>query len=145
MRLSVVALLSLTACGGGLNDNRFPTGSDSIAATAKYDAVVAVNTDEGTISMVDLDTNKVSELVVGAEPTRIARAGDRFFVTLRGERAIAVISKDFKVEKMIQTGAEPFGVVASENGARVYVSISQAGEVIEIDARKLEKLRTFKV
>jgi len=145
MRLSVVALLSLTACGSGLNDNRFPTGSDSIAATAKYDAVVAVNTDEGTISRVDLATDKVKELLVGAEPTRIARAGDRFFVTLRGERAIAVISADFEVEKMIKTGAEPFGVVATENGKRVYVAVSQAGYVVEIDADKLEKMRTFKV
>jgi DNA-binding beta-propeller fold protein YncE len=137
--------MSLVACGGGLNDNRFPTGSDTIAASAKYDAVVTVNPDEGTISRVDLATQKVTELIVGAEPTRIARAGNRFFVTLRGERAIAVISADFEVEKMIQTGAEPFGVVASENGKRVYVSVSQANQIIEIDANKLEKLRTFKV
>jgi DNA-binding beta-propeller fold protein YncE len=145
MRYSVLATLALAACSSGLKDHRFPTGSDTMVATARYDAVVAVNVDEGTISRLDLGSDEVTELVVGAEPTRIARAGNRFFVTLRGERAVAVISKSFEVEKLIKTGAEPFGVVASENGKRVYVSVSQSGEVIEIDAKKLERLRTFKV
>jgi len=145
MRHPVLFLLALMACSGGLKDERFPTGSDTIAATARYDAVVAVNTDEGTISRLDLETDEVVELVVGAEPTRIARAGKRFFVTLRADRAVAVVSEDFEVEKIIPTGAEPFGVVATENGRRVYVALSQSSEVVEIDARQLTKLRAFKV
>ncbi|MCA9568446.1 MAG: hypothetical protein KC656_11410, partial [Myxococcales bacterium] len=45
--------------------------------------------DAGTVTATTPNDASVQEIDVGAEPTRIARAGDRIFVTLKGERAVA--------------------------------------------------------
>src|SRR5687768_5296405 len=131
-RLFVISLL--VGCGSGLNDDRFPTGSSSVAATRHYDAVVTVNVDEGTVSRLDRETGAVRGIEVGAEPTRIARVGNELWVTLRGERGVAVLEDlDGALAKVetLPTGPEPHGIVASENGRRVYVAVSMADEVVE--------------
>ncbi|MCA9567915.1 MAG: c-type cytochrome, partial [Myxococcales bacterium] len=46
---------------------------------------------------------------------------------------------------VIDVGAEPYGIVADEAGTRVYVAVSQANEVVEIDARTGDVLRTWSV
>ncbi|MEQ1503354.1 MAG: c-type cytochrome [Myxococcota bacterium] len=148
MRLLWVVTL-LAGCGGSLRDDRFPTGSGTMVATRGYDAYVAVNVDEGTVSRLDRATGAVSELAVGREPTRIARVGKReLWVTLRGERAIAVVEDDhgaLKTTGKIPAGAEPHGIVASEDGDRVYVANTLSDEVAEYDGKSRELLRTFHV
>lgn len=51
-----------------------------------------------------------SDFQVGALPTRLARAGNRLFVSLRGQRQVAVLTDNDgapKVEARIDVGAEP--------------------------------------
>ncbi len=151
MTSRIIALTTLlAACGGaaGLDDARFATGSTSMV-TAKEGAVLyAVNVDEGSLSRLDAGSGDLSEVDLGAEPIRVARVGDELWVTLRGERSIAVvIDQDgtLVVDATIDVGSEPYGIVASEDGKRVYVAVSQEGQVIELHGRKKTELRRFDV
>ena len=114
LRLALVAAAgSLTACSGSLNDARYPTGSSSVVASSSYEALYVANPDQGTISRVDVATNTVTEVEVGLEPVRLARAGDLVFATLRGERAVAVLSErdgELALQQRIELGAEPYGI-----------------------------------
>jgi mono/diheme cytochrome c family protein len=117
-----------------------------MVASSDYKALYVANQDHGTISRIDPSTRSVKEIEAGAEPTRIARAGKRVFVTLRAERAVAVFNEngsDLSFETKIEVGAEPFGVVANEAGDRVYVASSLSYRVDEIDAEGLTILRSF--
>jgi len=140
------SLLILSGCSGGLEDRRTPTGSHSIAFDEHYEVLAVANTDAGTISFVNESSHKVDEVSVGLEPTRIVRAGQRFFVSLRAERSIAVLSKRdgaYRVEKKIKVGTEPYGLVATERGGRVFVAASTAGQVLEISPRNLSVIRKW--
>lgn len=138
----------LGGCAGSLSDNAFATGSSTVVASADGAAVYAVNVDEGTVSRYEPASGAVSKVAVGAQPTRVARTRDRIFVTLRGERAVAVLQDDggtLSVVGRVDVDAEPVGIVASENGKRVYVANSQADSVTEFDGDTLAVLRTWKV
>jgi len=141
-------LVLLSGCGGQLDDSRFPTGSNTVVASSDFSALHVVDTDGGAIATVSVSDESVSTVSVGLEPTRLARAGNRIFATLRAERAVAVLEErgdGLVVVDRIDTGAEPFGIVASENGERIYVASSLSGTVIEIDTENLETLRSWQI
>lgn len=145
---ALVPVLLLAACAGQLEDARFPTGSNPLATSADFAVIYAVDTDGGTVAAIDSAGNEVTRVDVGLEPIRIARGGDRLFVTLRGERNVAVLEatdSGLSLLSKIPVGAEPFGVVASENGRWVYVAAALEGEVHEIDAETLEITRSWTV
>lgn len=129
-----------------LTARSFATGSASVLATAGR--VWNVNPDAGTISRTDPQTGATVEFPVGGEPTRLAVLGDRLFVTLRGERALAELSvsaPEAGPARVVHVGAEPYGVVAREDGLRLYVALSQEDAVVELDGATLEPLRRFSV
>jgi YVTN family beta-propeller protein len=137
-----------TGCSGTLGDNTFATGSSTVVASASGDALYAVNVDEGTVSRYEPATGEVSVVSVGLQPTRIARNRDHIFVTLRGERAVVVLTDSggaLSVVDRIAVDAEPVGIVASENGKRVYVANSLADTVSEIDGETFAVLRSWPV
>lgn len=148
---ALYAAIFATACssGGELADKRTPTGTQSIATSSDYSALYVANTDHGTIGRIPLAAGgAVTDVRVGERPTRIARAQGRVFVTLRGERKVAVLEEQGGALVEVGTvdvGAEPFGVVASADGARVYVSVSLANKVVELDGGSLAILREFTV
>ena len=147
--LAVVGLSSVfIGCAGSLEDNAFSTGSSTVIAAASGDALYAVNVDEGTVSRYEPATGDISVVSVGLQPSRIARNRDHVFVTLRGERAIVVLTdngESLTVVDRIAVDAEPLGIVASENGKRVYVANSLADTVSEIDGETLAVLRFWPV
>lgn len=139
---------SLVACAGELNDSRFATGSSSVVASSDYQALYVANPDQGTISRVDVDAGTSTEIDVGLEPVRVARAGDLVFATLRGERAVAVLQEQdgsLVLQQRIELGAEPYGVVANEKGTTVWVANQLGGTVSEIDVETLSVVRDFPV
>ena len=145
--LAALAAAALVGCANqGLEDERFATGSSAIVAGSEGHALYTANPDQGTVSRVDSETGDVLELEVGREPTRIAQAGDSLIVSLRNERALAVIDElTFTVRERIPTGAEPYGVVATEDGSRFYVAVSMSGVVEEYDTASLQKLRSWPI
>lgn len=147
--VSLALIATLAACGSSsVSDGRYATGSSTLVTSADARRVYAVNVDEGTVSSYDRDSGLTTTVAVGREPTRIARAGDRLLVTLRGERGIAVLTDagdGLEVERTIATGTEPYGIVASENGRRVYVALSTQGEVQELDGETFAVLRSWPI
>jgi hypothetical protein len=116
----------------------------------KSQALYAANTDDGSIVRYDLDTGTVSPISVGltagAEPTRIAQVGSRVYVTLRAERAVAVLEETgsgLKVVNRIPTGAEPYGIVATESS--IYVASSVQNEVTEYESTSFQVSRTWSI
>ncbi|MEQ8280496.1 MAG: c-type cytochrome [Deltaproteobacteria bacterium] len=133
---SVLALGLATACGDGLSDARYPTGSNRIATSSDYRALYVTNTDHGTVSTVKTEGLDVSSIDVGGEPTRIVRVDEKVFVTLRLERAIAVLEETddgLVFLETIKVGAEPYGIVAPEGGDHVYVAVQLENKVLEIE------------
>ena len=146
LALFLPALL-LGACAGQLEESRFPTGSNVLATSSDFGITYAVDTDAGEVVIVPSEGD-ITRVAVGLEPTRIARAGERLFVSLRGERHVAVLDIEdggVTLHSKIAVGAEPIGVVADEDGERVYVVASLAGEVHEIDAGTTEIVRSWTV
>jgi mono/diheme cytochrome c family protein len=137
------------ACGGpgGLEEARHPTGSSALATAQGYSALYIANAAEDSVSRVQVGGG-VQEIALPGEPTRVARAGDRVFVTLRAQRALAVLRDDggaLSLERTVALGAEPMGVVADEAGARLYVASGLSNRVDELDASTLAVLRTWTV
>ena len=140
--------VSLLACGGGLDDSRFATGSQAIANSADYKAVYAVSEDDGVIARLDVETQKVFELELGGEPARVTRNADHVFVSLRNQRSIAVLQDqngELKLKTSISVGAEPTGIVLNEKGHRLYVAEAMSQNIREIDANSFASLRNWTV
>ncbi len=152
-RILIAGLLGLlVGCDAGpqsLDDPLFPTGTASIVASARTGGLYVVNTDAGTLSRKELGGDALAHLDVGTEPTRVAPLGeDGLVVTLRMERAVAVVRDvhgALTLERKIDVGAEPYGVVATELGHRFYVSSSLAGRVDEYDGASFERLRSWDI
>lgn len=128
-----------------LSNARHATGSNMLATDAGG-LLFAVNPDSGTLTRVDPITRATTEVDVGTEPSRVTVAGDRVFVSLRGERALVRLDADtLEHEARAEIGAEPVGVVAREDGRRVYVALSQENAVLELDGETLAEVRRFEV
>ncbi len=143
-------LFATAACSssGELSDKRLPTGSQTLATSSDYSALYVTNTDQGTIGRAAFAGGEVAQVQVGQRPTRIARGGNRVYVTLRGDRQVAVLEEQggsLAEVGRIEVGAEPYGVVASADGARVYVTVSMEDKVLEIDGGSLAILREWSV
>ena len=140
--------LALTACSAPkLDDSRHQTGSSSISTSSDYSALYVANSAEGSITRVDLGGSTV-ELDLEGEPTRVARAGDKVFVTLRTEKTVAVLDdsgSSLDLETTFTAGTEPVGIVVDEAGTRAYVAASLDGVVREYDAQSLELLRSWEI
>lgn len=145
--LPILLLLSV-GCNATLSDPGFATGSHTIVADADAKAVYTVDGDNGAVVRQDTVTGAISTLTVGAEPARIARIGSTLYVTLQGERSIAIIEDQggkMVLKNKVQTGTEPIGIVAAESGKTLYVALSTQDEVQELDASTLAVLRTWSI
>lgn len=141
--------LGAAACGSPqpLQDSRHPTGSQALATSSDFSALYVANTHEGSVARLG-PNGDYDELDLPGDPTRIARAGGRVFVTLRTARAIAVLRDDggrLKLERTVDVGAEPLGIVASEDQTSIYVASSLSNRVDEIDVTTLQVNRSWSV
>ena len=150
---TVLPLLALLAPLGGCTDGKdadapeVPSTSSGQALVARDgSALYAPLVDDGVVARMDLATGAVERVDVGEEPTRLTRVGDRVLVTLRNERAIAVLRETpdgLEPVGQVATGTEPAGIVAHPDGSRVYVVLSTQEEIHELDAEDLSVLRRF--
>src|SRR3954464_9218241 len=111
--------------------------------------LVTANTDNGSISLVDLETRAVlAELPVGGGPEGICYLGasPRVAVTLWDDDRVAVVDLERRaVVRRVDVPDEPYGVVASGDGTKVYVTHAYPGLVTEIDVEAGTILRRFEV
>ncbi len=134
-----VLTLTLAGCtdSPSLRDPTFPTGSQTMVASGDQKQLYATDAENGVVVIQNVAGGAIQTVDVGAEPTRITRFGGKLLVTLRGEGSLAVLSETaggLTLERKIKVGPEPSGVVAREDGSRVYVALPTSGEVVELNA-----------
>lgn len=147
-RLVLLLPAIVCACTASLRDDTFATGSRTLIASADHTALYVVDTDGGQVVRHDPATGKSSAVAVGSEPTRLAQANGRIYVTLRAERSVAVLEDTggtLKVVDTVQVGAEPWGIVAREDGKKLYVALSAQNQVVELDGESLAISQTWDV
>jgi YVTN family beta-propeller protein len=138
--LLVVAGVPTTLCAGS---------NSRLAVAPGGKQLIAVNTDNGSISVVDLPGRRVvAEIPVGRSPEGVCYLGQgsRAAVTLWDDDRLAVVDLEQRqVVRRIEVPDEPYSVVASANGDRLFVSHAYPGLVTEIDPDSGVILRRFEV
>ena len=137
--------LALGGCHPGLDNPLTPTGSHSMAFDAAFEELAVVNTDAGTISVIDERSHEVQEIWVGQEPTRIARAGSAYFISLRAERSIAKVERrndQWTVIQKVRSGLSPTAWWVST--APDSSQHSTQGEVIELSPKTMEAIQKWR-
>lgn len=143
-RLLTVLALSAMACGPAAVGEA--QRSSNLAANNGF--LYVADGDNAELLKVDVETAEVESLVVGADPKRVARIGDRFYITLGSERAVAVVldgASGMTLEGVFEVGHEPFGIIASATGDALYVALAMEDAVVELDPGTLEEVRRFDV
>ncbi|MCB9675905.1 MAG: c-type cytochrome [Alphaproteobacteria bacterium] len=123
-----------------------PGQSSATVAADAQGRVYNVNPDPGTITRTDPMTGEVLEVAVGVEPSRLAIRGDDLYVTLRGERALVRLDLERLAsgpQEWVEVGAEPMGVVVSDDGSAIYVALSMEDTVVEILRDRMAIERVF--
>lgn len=109
--------------------------------------LLVTNADNGTVTIVDLQTRKpVHEVKVGDKPEGAAWVGgDLACVTVYRDDVVAFIdTKAGKVVHELKVEDEPYGIVALKDGSKAYVTLECPGKVIEIDLATKKVVREFK-
>jgi YVTN family beta-propeller protein len=136
---SCVLALSIAAEAGSSNS--------LLDVSADGSRLLAVNSDNGTVTVVDLKTRKpLHEIRVGDKPEGATWInGSRLAaVTVYRDNAVVFLDADTgKVVHRLATEAEPYGIVATRDGSRVFVTHEYPGLISEIDPANYKVLRTI--
>ena len=131
--------------------------SSSMALSADDGTLFVVNADTDTVSVVDVISRKlIGEIALAAAPPAmdpkttiytpsvmpraVALSGDGRTLFVTGERAGRLYAIDVAtrtVRASVEVGSEPVGVLASPDGASVFVSVSQEAAVVRVDAASM--------
>ncbi|MFO0841360.1 MAG: PQQ-binding-like beta-propeller repeat protein [Gemmataceae bacterium] len=99
--------------------------------------LLAVNSDNGSVTVVDLRARKtLHEVPVGDKPEGATWIGQSSLalVTVYRDDVIAFLdARDGKVVHRLKVEDEPYGIVALKDGSKAYVTLEYPGKVIEID------------
>jgi YVTN family beta-propeller protein len=127
--------------------------SPNLAMTADGRQVWLTHKDVGKVTVVNAQTFAI-EGVIETGPvtnhvnfaglgggTRVggAAAGDYAYVTVGGENAVKVYTRERRLVTTIPVGAVPHGIWPSGDGSRIYVGLQQGDAVAVIDTRTNRK------
>ncbi len=111
--------------------------------------LLVANTDNGTVTVVDLAARKpLGEVAAGDHPEGAAWVGNGplAVVTVYGDDAVLLIDAgQRKVVHALKVDDEPYGVVTTRDGKFAYVTHDYPGTVTEIDIPARKVSRTFTV
>lgn len=113
-----------------------PGAQSSKAIALNGETLVTVNSDSATVTLIDLTSGEMTEVIVGDDPRTVVITPDGVYalVTLRGDNALAVV--DIAQGQMVArhpAGHMPYGVVT--NGETAYVSAFGSDQIVVIDLR----------
>jgi YVTN family beta-propeller protein len=110
--------------------------------------LLVTNSDNGSVSVVDLTTNKVlHEVKVGDKPEGVTWLGKGPLAAVTVYREDAVVFFDAATGRTItrlKVANEPYAIVASKDGSRAWVTHEYPGTVSEIDVKALKVVRQMK-
>ena len=105
------------------------------------------NRDSGTVTIVDPATlTKLREIPVGHKPEGVTFLGEthQLAVAVYADDLVVFVDADKgEVVGRCEVFDEPYGVVATRDGLRVWVTLEYPGQLIEIDAKSHKILRTL--
>ena len=133
--------------------------SPNLAVTADGAQLWLTHKDVGKVTVVNaqtfevegvIETGPVTNHVNFAGPgggTRVggAAAGEFAYVTIGGENAVKVYTRDRRLVTTIPIGAVPHGLWPSGDGSKVYVGLQQGDAVAVIDTRANRKVAEIPV
>lgn len=110
-------------------------GQSSKSLALHANRLVTVNSDSGSVTVVDVAAGDVlAEIAVGEDPRTVAITpdGSRALVTLRGDHALAVVDlESLALAETFPVGHMPYGVVT--DGRRAYVACFGEDRVAIVD------------
>src|SRR5262245_25586444 len=117
------------------------TRSTSIALNKAGSLLFSVNLEADSLTVFEVgkngsDLTKADEVGVGQEPTCVAVAGQKAYVTNSASGTVSVVTrtgKGWRAIKEIAVGNEPRGCAVSENGKTLVVTNHTDGTVSLID------------
>ncbi len=119
-------------------DGVLARSSSPLALRADGEQLFVVNTDSGSVSVVDTTALvKSTERVVCARPRTAALSGDeeRIWITCQGDnRLLALDTGTLEVSDELEIGYEPYGVLVDPASDRVFVTNQGADELVVVDA-----------
>lgn len=123
---------------------RFPVKGQPFGAAATDEFLYLTDWTRGVVMKIDVLTGApAGEMKVGKAPAAIIldKAGERAFVAVREENALAVV--DLKGEnepRKIPVGKAPFALASSPDGSLVYVANVQSGDLSVVDVARGEEI-----
>ncbi|MBS1152616.1 MAG: collagen triple helix repeat domain protein [Myxococcaceae bacterium] len=130
---AVAAGLMLGGCAQPGGSGR-SSSSGSLALSSDDRLLYAVDTDNGTLTVLDTQTDaKVATIKVGELPGRVVvGSDDTIYVTNRGSNSVSVIRKgEWKEVAQVAVGTEPVGLAVSPDNQMLYVVNSTSSDATE--------------
>lgn len=124
--------------------NTYPTGKgpDGIGISANNKKLFVTNTEDGSISVIDLESKKTKELKTGGKPELVHPNHDNsllFISNFLNNKIHIVDSEKGEIIKEIENIQGPEEAVLSEDGKLLYVVSFKLSEVWVYDALNYEK------
>jgi YVTN family beta-propeller protein len=140
MTLVALGLLFLREARAGSSNSLMDISTDG-------KLLACSNRDSGSVSIVDLATHQtVREIPVGQYPEGVSFLGATHALAVAVYRDDVVVFLDGDSGKELGRTAvfdEPYGVVSTRDGAKVYVTLDYPGRVLEIDTQTRQIARTW--
>ncbi|MFM9960083.1 MAG: hypothetical protein ACKV2Q_02535 [Planctomycetaceae bacterium] len=136
----LVALLSGVPVWAGSSNSLLDFSSDG-------KLLACSNRDSGTVTIVDPRTfAKLREIKVGHKPEGVTFLGEthQLAVAIYAEDQVVFLDADKgEVLGRCDVFDEPYGLVATRDGSRVWVTLEYPGQLVEIDAHSRKVLRSL--
>lgn len=137
--LLLISLRNLTAVAGSSNS--------LLDISADGRLLACSNRDSGTVTIVDPATfTKLREIPVGRKPEGVTFLGDshQLAVAIYADDSVAFVDADQgEVIGRCEVFDEPYAVVSTRDGSRIWVTLEYPGQLIEIDTKSHKILRTL--
>jgi hypothetical protein len=141
--IRVPLLVLLCACTGGNVSDTVPASS---ALSARQGLVFVADSDNEALARVDMATGSVDTVRVGRDPGKVARIGEHLFVSLRGERSVAVVEADsMTLLDVVEVGAEPWGMVPAADSESLFVALATENAVVRLTVPDLVEVARYEV
>jgi YVTN family beta-propeller protein len=126
-----------------------PTNSGPIAITPDDKQVWAVNPDNASVSVLNVESDanqKVAEIEVGQEPNNLAISpnGRTVYVANTVSGTVSVIDAGTReIAATITVGTEPYGLALTPNGSKLYVANARSNDVSVINTSTNRVVKTI--
>jgi YVTN family beta-propeller protein len=145
MRLRAAVLVVLVVAAAARANS-----SNSLMDVSSDGALLLVaNPDNGTVSVIDTAARtKLHEITVGVKPEGVTWVGPGPLAAVAvyaEDRVVFLDAREGRVVKKLDVPDEPYGIVASRDGSRGWVTHEYPGTVSEIDLKEQKVLREFTV